>query len=80
MSLISQLLLRTALMAIVIGVAFVPLFWLFKWNHQNQQSALVSALIAGAFIAIAAGAYRILVRGVAARADAHWKARAKSDG
>ena len=78
MSLTSQFLLRLLLMVAVVAASFVPVFWLFRWNHENQNSAIISALIAGLFVGAALAAYRLIVHPVATRIDAQRKNRSTS--
>lgn len=75
MSLFLKLLARVLAMVLLIAVAFVPIFWLYRWNFQTYQSRLLTAIIAGAFIGVGATIYRLVVHPTAVLVDEHWKER-----
>ena len=75
MSLFVKFLVRVLAMVLLIAVAFVPIFWLYRWNFQTYQSRLLSAVIAGVFIGVGATIYRLVVHPTALLVDEQWKQR-----
>ena len=75
MSLFAKFFVRVVAMVLLIAVAFVPIFWLYRWNFQVHQSQLLSAIIAGIFIGVGATIYRLVVHPTAVLMDEQWKRR-----
>ena len=83
MSASAKFFMRVVAAALLVAVAFVPVFWVYRWNIDVYQSRLLSALIAGVFVGIAAAIYRLVVHPTATLMDKQWKqqrsGRADSD-
>ena len=75
MSLSAKFFVRVVAMLLLIAVAFVPIFWLYRWNFQGYQSRLLSAILAGVLVGVGATIYRLVVHPAAVLMDGQWKQR-----
>ena len=71
----AQFFMRVIAAALLVVAAFVPVFWMYRWNIEVYQSRLLSALIAGVFVGTAATIYRLVVHPTATLMDRQWKQR-----
>ena len=75
MSLLVNFFMRVLAMLLLFAAAFIPIFWLYRWNIEVYQSQLLSTIIAAILVGVGVAIYRLIVHPTAVQIDEQWRQR-----